>query len=169
MTPEHINIAPFFTTEALKEAFFNYKEAKTDKYDGSIVKIPMGADGVEWQHFEKNIDNRVKNIERAVLEDKYIFYPLREIEIPKPNSDKTRTLSVASIRDVLVQKQLYEALQESSERIFSRKVLDKVSLGYRKGKSIRDVALGIRNSYENGFGYVLDADLAAAPAQVARP
>jgi hypothetical protein len=34
-----------------------------------------------------------------------------------------------------------------------------VSLGYRKGKSIRDVALGIRNSYENGFGYVLDADL----------
>lgn len=159
--PEIIDLTPYFSPENLKEAYEDYKESKRDRYATDPEKmyyIPMGADGIDWQNFEINIDRRVSSISRAVLEGRYLFYPLREKEKEKPDGG-TRILSIASIRDVLVQKQLYKALSKSSEAMFSASRLDKVSFGYRPGKSIRQVAGSIWRNMQRGFIYAVDADI----------
>ncbi len=162
--PNNIDIRSYFTVEALTDALTTYKKNKTDKFldadtpEYEKVRIPTGADGIPWTTFYINLEKRLKNIENAVLAGKYIFYPFREREIRK-SSGKMRVLSIASIRDVLVQKQLYKALCPLAEDLFSQHGLDQVSFGYRPRKSIRDVARGIRRSYRAGYKYALDADI----------
>lgn len=161
------NLSVYFSPEKLREAYIEYKQGKTDRFhdpacdDAPRVFIPMGADGVEWEDFEKDLDKNIRKISETVLEGKYYFYPFREKDIPKPGSSKLRTLSIATIRDVLVQKQLYRALGPLSEKKFTDpKILDHVSFGYRRQKSIHDAARGIWRSFKrDGFGYVLDADI----------
>ena len=64
---------------------------------------------------------------------------------------KYRTLSIASIRDALVQSILYnDVLYELIENLF--KTLDQphvVSFAYRKGRSIRQVVLRIKHLYDS--------------------
>jgi RNA-directed DNA polymerase len=154
-----INLEPYFSCEGIESAYWRYKESKTDRYKPQKIAIPMGADGITWQDFERNLVRNATNISRRVLNGSYQFYPLREVEVKKPSGDM-RILSIASIRDALVQRQLYEALYKSAETMFARPGLDRVSSAYRKGKSAPDAALRIWRSFKrDGYGYALDADI----------
>jgi len=154
-----VDLEPHFSPEEIKTAYWRYKESKTDRYKPGKIKIPMGADGITWQSFERNLDKNTRNISRRVLNGSYQFYPLREVEVPKP-SGGVRILSVASIRDALVQRQLYAALYNSAEALFSRPELDKVSFAYRCGKSAPYAAHCIWESFRrDGYGYAFDADI----------
>lgn len=154
-----IDLEPFFTVEAIKAAYTKYKESKTDRYKPDQIRIPMGADGVTGKNFERNLDHNARNISRRVLNGTYQFYPFREKNVQKPNGGE-RVLSIAGVRDVLVQHQLYEALYKSAEAMFAQPGLDQVSFAYRKGKSAPCAALHIWQAYRrSGHGYALDADI----------
>ncbi len=154
----NIDLEYFFSPPQLRHAYFSYKESKTDRYDPSQIRIPEGADGVDFQAFESDLTRNIHEVSRRVLSGRYVFYPLREVEIPKPLG-KSRTLSVARIRDVLVQKQLYNALYARSEDWFSRPGIDTASVAYRRGKSAHKAIQGIWNAYRDGFEWVVDADI----------
>jgi RNA-directed DNA polymerase len=157
--PAMINLDPFFMPEALKDCYKRYKASKTDRYEPDRIKIPMGADGVTWQNFERNLDKNVGYISHRVANGSYLFYPLREKEMKKPD-DGVRIISIAGIRDALVQRQLYEALYKSAETMFAKPKLDKVSFAYRRGKSAPEAAHRIWQSFRrDSYGYAFDADI----------
>src|SRR5690606_21776791 len=125
---EIIDLEPYFQPSVLKKAFLSYVESKRDRINPEKIRISMGADGITHEDFIKNLDKNVKDIRNSVLEGKYIFYPLREVHIEKQPGNPVaglRTLSVPAIRDMLVQKQLYEALHSSAEKMFAHYALDK--------------------------------------------
>lgn len=160
--PALVDLEHHFSVQELRKAFEQLEEAKRDKFRDWVVKIPTGADGIEYADFKRNLERNLREISKSVLSGKYIFYPLRQVDIPKDPkypTKGTRTLSVARIRDILVQKQLYKALYERTEEWFQVKPLDSVSLAYRKGKSAHDAIQGIWRNFHDGFVYALDADL----------
>jgi len=154
-----IDLERFFSAEEIKAAYGRYKAAKTDRFRKDKVRIPMGADGVRWWDFEGQLEGNARNISRRVLNGSYQFYPFRERDVDKPG-DGVRTLSIAGVRDALVQHQLYEALYESAEAMFAQRKLEHVSFAYRKGKSAPQAAYRIWRTYRrDGYGYALDADI----------
>jgi len=158
-----------FQDQRVIQAFYEYKLTKWDRFtdiDEPEINIPMGADGVEFEAFEKQLIRNAHNICNRVTHNSYIFYPFRELEIEKESATagkpaKYRTLSIASIRDALVQAILYEdVLYEPVESIF--RTLDVpvvVSFAYRKGKSAPKAAEAIYSYTKEGYWFVFDADL----------
>ena len=160
--PMPINMEVYFSENALREAFNTYVKTKRDRIHSDIIKIPIGADGITYEDFQKNIDRNIREISSAVLQGKYFFYPLRQIDIDKDERDPSRgkrTLSIGRIRDTLVQKQLYQALIDPTETWFKKKHLDRVSLAYRPSKSVHHAIRGIWRDFQKGYNYALDADI----------
>jgi RNA-directed DNA polymerase len=153
-----INLDAYFNVDALTEAYHRYKDSKTDRYHPEIVRIPTGADGITWQNFERGLKYRVEAISRLVLGGTYLFFPMREVGIEKPNGG-VRILSVASVRDALVHRQLYEALYDEAETIFRGPGFNKVSFAYRRGKSAPLAAQRIWQSIRSGYNYAYEADI----------
>jgi len=175
-----------FVPERFIREYWNYKESKRDLFssaDDPSFAIVMGADGVKYEAFEKQLDCHALNICGRIHEGKYLFYPFREIDIPKeklstpltsvhPPDDLPithddisstsgfRTLGIASIRDAIVQRLIYEVLYESVEAIF--RCLDNpfpVSFAYRKGKSAPKAAVSVHEIIQSGYWCILDADI----------
>ena len=51
-----------FTPQRIEEAYFEYKLAKWDRFSGIVepnIEIPMGADGVTFEAFEKQLSASV--------------------------------------------------------------------------------------------------------------
>lgn len=103
------------------------------------MKVPEGLDNIDYILFQKKLPHQIDMIYKRIRRGNYFFYPLREIEIskdPQLNIEeakklgKTRVLSIATIRDVLTQKMLYDFLSPITEREFTK--LPYVSFAYRK-------------------------------------
>lgn len=174
------DVVRYFAPESIKEAYCSYKECKTDRFNGK-VKISTGADGVTWEEFEADLERNAVNISRRILDCSYTFYPLLQYAIYKETKrrvpvkginhstnlcdhkppEKTRILSVARIRDVLVQKQLYAALNNDVERIFSATpALDHVSYAYRVDKSVQLAAKRVKEDVlQKGYRFAFEADI----------
>lgn len=156
-----------FSPERVVKEFFAYKYAKWDRLKHPVtINIPMGADGVTFESFQRQLPRHATNISQRVRDDRYTFYPFREVDKPKDNSkplavDNKRTLGVATIRDALVQGILYkDVLYEPIEAIFRPlDVAGPVSFAYRRGKSAPLAARVIHEYTQQGYLHVLDADL----------
>ncbi|WP_298064622.1 hypothetical protein, partial [uncultured Cetobacterium sp.] len=131
--------------ENLMKIYLDYKETKTD-YLKMIEedKRIMGEDGIAPEVYDKLIikTELLDNLIKRIIKRQYLFKPFREIEIPKDKSltkkkaiklKKIRILSIANIKDVLIQKVVYESIKEYSEKKF--KEIENLSYAYREGKS----------------------------------
>lgn len=129
------------TPERFKREFHLYLATKTDNlHEPPIINIQMGADGITHEVFKNKLDHQVVSIVKRLNRGNYFFYAFRELiksKDPKIKSPfkaikmgKERILSIASIRDVLVQKVLYDYLYPLAEQKFE--TLPLVSFGYRK-------------------------------------
>ncbi|MGO4888806.1 reverse transcriptase domain-containing protein [Anaerobacillus sp. MEB173] len=156
------------TVERFIEEFKLYKAIKTDTFkDTPVVNIQMGADGVTESIFENKIHHHVEALVKRLHNGNYYFYPFREIikskdhQVTSPYKaiklGKERILSIASIRDVLVQKVLYDFLYPYAETKF--KSLPNVSYGYRRNLSAPLAARKIYTHISNGFCFALDGDI----------
>ncbi|WP_298908988.1 reverse transcriptase domain-containing protein [uncultured Nostoc sp.] len=152
-------LTEYFQPEKLKAAFKAYEQQKTDFFQQGEPKVQMGVDGISYQTFKKELDLRCQVLSNRLFKGTYQFYTFREIEIPKPSGGK-RVLSIATIRDVIVQKVLYDAIYKEIEKDFqATHRLDKVSCAYRKGKSVPYAASLIHHYIKQGFIFALDADI----------
>ncbi|MEH2258756.1 reverse transcriptase domain-containing protein [Nostoc sp.] len=152
-------LTEYFQSEKLKAAFEAYERQKTDFLQQGEPKVQMGVDGISYQTFKKELDLRCQFLSNRLLQGTYQFYTFREIEKDKPSGGK-RILSIATIRDVIVQKVLYDAIYKEIEKDFqATPILDKVSCAYRKGKSAPYAANLIHHYIKQGFIFALDADI----------
>lgn len=67
-------------------------------------RISTGADRIELDLFRRDQAKHLTAISRKVIDGRYTFSPFLERHIPKPESKEMRTISVASIRDSIVQR-----------------------------------------------------------------
>lgn len=155
------------TRERISETFELYVAQKTDILtDEKKINICEGLDGIDYQLFDKTLPHQIDMIYKRIQRGNYFFYPLKEVEISKDpllnigearRQGKTRALSIASIRDVITQKILYDFLNGIAEEKFSE--LNHVSFAYRKNVSAQKAAQKVFCDIDDGYIYALDADL----------
>lgn len=151
----------------IKKTFEMYVAQKTDTLtDERQVKVPEGLDGIDYRLFQQNIAHEVDTIFKRIQRGNYFFYPLREVKISKDpllnikeaeKQGKIRKLSIATIRDVITQKILYDFLSPIAEEKFSE--LPFVSFAYRKNVNAQKAAQKVFKDLNDGYIYALDADL----------
>lgn len=155
------------TRDKIKDIYKMYVAKKTDTLmDIPIIKVPEGLDRLDHNLFSKTLNHQADSIFKRIQRGSYHFYPLKEVPIPKDSSltlkeaivkDKVRILSIASIRDVITQKLLYDYLSPITEERF--KELPNVSFAYRKDLNAQKAAQKVFIDLSDGYIHALDADL----------
>lgn len=164
---ERVFFEKIVSKENIKNVFNEYVAQKTDYLTSeTTVKVPEGLDNIDYLLFQKKLSHQVDMIHKRIRRGNYFFYPLREIVISKDPQlniqeakklGKTRILSIATIRDVITQKMLYNFLSPITEKEFTK--LPYVSFAYRKNVNAQKAAQKVYNDLNEGYIYALDADL----------
>ena len=113
-----LKIEDVFTKERLSNAFED------------ISSTSKGIDEVSYSAFKTEFRKNIKQIKEDILKGLYAPEPLKKIEIDKPNSDEKRPIALSAIKDKVVQKALYLAINPYFDEQFSDK-----SYAYRPQKS----------------------------------
>lgn len=108
----------------------------------------------EFEVFEKSLDKKLKGIIEDVKSSKYEPEDLQGLFIKKNKSKKLRALAIPSLKDRILQRAVVQVLSPSIDRL-----LDESSYAYRKGLSRLSAAKTIKESYKEGFRYVLETDI----------
>jgi RNA-directed DNA polymerase len=147
-----LDFEEIFSLDALER---DYQALLASKLDFVHVDsyLPPGSDRQDRKIFEKQQDQHLRAIHRKVLQDRWTFSPFLEKTIPKA-SGGDRIISLATIRDTLVQRRLYEYLYPIVDPLLS----DACS-AYRRGRGAHDAIKRIRNALDDGYVHVLDADI----------
>jgi group II intron reverse transcriptase/maturase len=112
-----------------------------------------GADGVTLAAFAARLEWELDRLEHSVRAGHYQPFPLLRFEIPKPTSG-FRSLCVPTVRDRVLQTAVHLVVRPLFEAQF-----EEVSHAYRKGRSVRTAIHRIRELREQGFRWVVDADI----------
>ena len=122
------------------------------------VKRNKGAGGIDGQtldEFEEQLDAHLDRLHEELKNDAYRPLPVRQKLIPKAGQPgKFRPLGIPAIYDRVCQ----QALQNRLEPIFEA-VFDDASFGYRPGRSTKDALRKIWKEIEEGYEWIVDADL----------
>ena len=122
------------------------------------VKRNKGAGGIDGQtldEFEEHLDAHLDRLHEELKNDAYCPLPVRQKLIPKAGQPgKFRPLGIPAIYDRVCQ----QALQNRLEPIFEA-VFDDASFGYRPGRSTKDALRKIWKEIEEGYEWIVDADL----------
>jgi len=132
--------------EWLRAAYINIAKNK-----GSMTP---GVDGQSIKDFEKNLDGNLETLAMIIDEGLFEPHPVRYIKIPKPNG-KTRTISIITIRDRIVQEALRMLIEPIFEPGFSP-----YSFAFRTGTSTKDAILHLRQAGQKR-PWVLESDIEA--------
>lgn len=147
-----VDLEEAVSEDALERAFTRLCDRHFDVIK-ERVKISAGADRVQLQHFSRDRKKHFAAIARKVLDDRYTFAPYLEREIPKAESKELRTISLAGIRDSLVQRVAYDMLYEHVDVLLTESVY-----GYRRGNTAQAAVAEIRRHFQEGRVFVFDAD-----------
>ncbi len=166
-----------------KESYLSYKELKKERYSKKQTKKKfgskkakedlrdkrsMGEEGISPKTYDNlflNKDN-IKYIISRLHKEKYLFKPLKEIEVSKISGmplkeakkiKKIRTLSISSLKDVIVQKIIYDSILDFTEEKFKK--FDGISYAYRPENSAPDAARKVQKYMKDGYNIVINADL----------
>lgn len=112
-----------------------------------------GCDGETVREFSDFLERRLDGIQSSLLERRYRPLPLMRFPVPKRQGGK-RWLSVPTVRDRVVQSAVYLVVGDTFEAEF-----EDTSHGYRPKRSVRTAAAQIRELRDEGFRWVVDADI----------
>jgi RNA-directed DNA polymerase len=121
------------------------------------VKKNKGAAGVDRVTIERFEANMAKNLERLttkLIEGSYRPQAIRRVWIPKPGGKEKRPLGIPTVRDRVVQTALRNVLEPIFEQDFAEH-----SYGFRPGRGAKDALSRVESLLDEGFTYVVDADL----------
>jgi group II intron reverse transcriptase/maturase len=113
-----------------------------------------GVDRVSLKRFRWNWEERLVNLASEVRSHNYRPMKLRKRWIPKRDRREKRELQIPAVRDRVIQRAVLEVLYPIFEPMF----LD-CSFGYRPGIGLQDAVNRILIIRENGWWWVLDADI----------
>ena len=103
-----------------------------DSYHSLKKKAAPGVDGVTWEEYGRNIEERLKDLHGRVHRGAYQAQPSRRVWIPKPDG-RQRPLGVAALEDKVVQFAVGKVLNQIWEEDFKG-----FSYGFRPGRSQHD-------------------------------
>jgi hypothetical protein len=118
-----------------------------------------GADGLCYPDLSPGeVGDLMADLSRRILEFSYVPQPARKVEIAKPGTTRTRTLSIPVILDRVLARALYEALSPPWEEIF----LD-CSWGFRPRRNAWGMLLAVERAIEEtGFTVLAIDDVKSA-------
>ena len=112
-----------------------------------------GVDRINTVEFKENYSVHMRELYREFLEDRYQPKPALRVFIPKSDG-RQRPLGIPTVKDRIAQA----AVRGILEPIYEKEFCD-CSLGFRKGKSQIDAINKIEEYKEQGYKWVLDADI----------
>jgi len=115
-----------------------------------IGKSP-GIDSVEYDEFIKNDENFIK-LHDSLISGEYVPEPLLKIDLKKDK--KERPIKISSVKDKIVQRIIYNYLNELYNKAFSDK-----SYAYRPNKSAIKAINRVSDFIRRGYKYVLKSDI----------
>lgn len=122
------------------------------------VKRNRGAGGVDDQSiadFERDLEGNLLKLHEELRSQTYRPQPVKRQLIPKSGQPgKFRPLGIPTVYDRVCQQALKNRLEPIFEPIF-----DDASFGYRRGRSAKDAMRKIWGELEQGYEWVVDADL----------
>ena len=114
-----------------------------------------GADEISLAGFESGLAGQLDLLRQMVEDGSYFAWPLRKIEVEKaPGSPERRTLLVPAVRDRVLQTAVAAYMEPYLEAEF-----DECSFAYRRGRSVRMAVERVYQLYEQGYRWLLDADI----------
>ncbi len=114
-----------------------------------------GVDGVTVDKFEEGLRENLLRLELEVKHKTYSPLPLLRIIVDKGNGEG-RALCIPSVRDRILQAAVLQVINPVFEKEF-----EECSFGYRKGRSVKQVVYKIKEYYDSGYRWVVDADIDA--------
>jgi RNA-directed DNA polymerase len=141
-----------FVPENLHRIWGRIQDRHFDLYRERPI-IQTGSDGIQYRHFLRDEAMHLAAISRKVLDGRYTFAPFLEVEKEKLGSIDKRIISIASIRDTIVQTALYEYLYPRVDPLMTESVY-----GYRKGRNAHAAIRRIVQEFGRGRIRVFDAD-----------
>jgi group II intron reverse transcriptase/maturase len=125
-----------------------------DAYLALKRKAASGVDGVTWDEYGQDLEDRLEDLHGRVHRGAYRAKPSRRVYIPKPDG-RQRPLGIAALEDKVVQRAIVEVLNAIYEVDFLG-----FSYGFRPGRSQHQAldALGTATGCRK-VNWVLDADI----------
>jgi len=114
-----------------------------------------GVDGVTIGQFEEDLTGNLVRLRNELAGRTYRPLPLLKILVAKKNGEP-RGLSIPTVRDRVAQTAVLQRIGPLFEKEF-----EACSYGYRKGRSVRQAVFKIKEYYEQGYRWVVDADIDA--------
>lgn len=126
--------------------------AKLEKFN----KDSHGLTGETITEFELNKEDKILSISKRLREGTYRFSPYRAVLIPKSNG-KFRPLQIPEVSDRVVIKAIAIELEEHFKELLEKS--KGLSFAYQKGLGVKEAVEKINEYSQNGYSYVLEADL----------
>jgi len=113
-----------------------------------------GVDGLSIERFAARSEEYLAELSQALREGSYQPQAVRRVEIPKDDG-RTRPLGIPAVKDRIVQT----AVKFVIEPIFEHRFVED-SYGFRPGRGCHDALREVGRLINEGFTYVVDADVA---------
>ena len=116
-----------------------------------------GLDRVTIRHFEAELETHLREIQRKLMERRYMPQPVRRVYIPKTsNPRERRPLGIPVVADRIVQRAILLVV----EPIFDPEMSER-SFGCRKGRKQHHAIAALIQDAKEGYRHVVDADVAS--------
>ncbi len=113
-----------------------------------------GVDGVTTEEIKGILQKQWPKIKQDILDGKYRPYPVKRVEIPKPDGSGVRKLGIPTVMDRIIQQAIYQELVFTFEVTFSEN-----SYGFRPGRKAQQAVLKAQGYIREGCEWVVDIDL----------
>ncbi len=118
-------------------------------------KKAAGVDGQSVEEFDEDLIGEIRTLQGQLNGNHYEPRPVRRVQIPKPGKpNETRPLGIPTVRDRVVQKALVQVIEPILDHEFHDR-----SYGFRHGRSAHDALRVVEQKLEEGYRWVVDADL----------
>lgn len=114
-----------------------------------------GVDGVTVEGFDAELGVNIARLAYELRTGSYSPLPLLKILVDKGNGE-ARALCVPTVRDRVAQTAVFYEIEPVLEKEF-----EDCSFAFRKGRSVRLAVSRIRQYYDEGYRWVVDADIDA--------
>ncbi len=114
-----------------------------------------GADGETLEDFESGLAFELKRLGEELARGKYRPLPFLRILVEK-RENEARALCVPAVRDRVAQAAVLSVIEPILEAQF-----EECSFAYRKGRSVRQAVYRVKELRDQGYQWVVDADVDA--------
>ena len=143
--------------EISNDMYANIAKQKSLEAAFGNVKRNKGCAGIDRQSvamFEAQLKTQTQELARLLAQKRYQPLPVKRVSIPKANR-KLRPLGIPAVRDRVVQQAVLDDIQPILDPKMSP-----LSFGFRPGKSALQAVQTVKELLEQGYRYIVDADVA---------